>query len=150
MFKYKCRRDRYYSKDSCKFLMQYHLIFVCKYRKKLFTGSFADDIKNIMTGISRKYDFEIKTIESDKDHIHLLVSSTPQISVSQIVRVLKQESTLRAWKLHYDILRKQFWKENTFWTDGYFVATIGDVSQKTLQKIYRGAGKRLAAIHISH
>lgn len=64
-----------------------YLIFVCKYRKKLLTGSFADDIKNIMTVISRKYDFEIKTIESDKDHIHLLVSSTPQISVSQIVRV---------------------------------------------------------------
>lgn len=140
MFKFKRWSGKYYSKGSCKFLMQYHLIFVCKYRKKLLINSLADDMKQIMFEISQKYDFEIKVMESDLDHIHLLVSSTPQISVSQIVRVLKQESTIRIWKQYTKILRKQFWKENTFWTDGYFVTNIGDVSQKTLQKYIEEQG----------
>lgn len=140
MFKYR-RYRKYYSKDSCKFLMQYHLIFVCKYRKKLITTKVADDMKQIMFEISQKYDFEIKTMETDLDHIHFLISSTPQISVSQIVRVLKQESTIRIWKLHFNFLKKHFWKEHTFWTDGYFCTTIGDVSQATLQKYIEEQGK---------
>ncbi len=140
MFKYR-RYGKYYSKDSCKFLMQYHLIFVCKYRKKLITTKVADDLKQIMFEISQKYDFEIKTMETDLDHIHFLISSTPQISVSQIVRVLKQESTIRIWKLHFNFLKKHFWKEHTFWTDGYFCTTIGDVSKATLQKYIEEQGK---------
>lgn len=141
MFKYKCFRGKYYSKESCKFLMQYHLIFVCKYRKKLLVGNIADDMKQILFEISQKYDFEIKVMESDIDHIHFLISSTPQIAVAQIVRVLKQESTVRIWKLHYNFLKKHFWKEHTFWTDGYFCTTIGDVSQKTLERYIEEQGK---------
>lgn len=98
-------------------------------------------MKQILFEISQKYDFEIKTMESDLDHIHFLISSTPQISISQVVRVLKQESTIRIWKLHYRFLKKHFWKEHTFWTDGYFCTTIGDVSQETLRKYIEEQGK---------
>lgn len=48
-----------------------------------------------MFDISKKYDFEIKEMEVDKDHIHMMVSSVPKISPLQIVRVLKQQSTIR-------------------------------------------------------
>ncbi len=57
MFKFKDYRGKYYSKDSCKFLLQYHLIFVCKYRKKLLVGSLNDDMISKMLEISEKYDF---------------------------------------------------------------------------------------------
>lgn len=141
MFKFKDYRGKYYSKDSCKFLLQYHLIFVCKYRKKLLQGSLNDDIISKMLEISNKYDFEIRTLQSDVDHIHFLISSTPQISISQIVRVLKQESTIFIWKKYRAFLSKHFWKEHTFWSDGYFVSTIGDVSQETLRKYIEEQGK---------
>lgn len=72
--------------------------------------------------ISKKYDFDIKTMNSDDDHLHMLISMKPSISVIQIVRVLKQESTV------------YFWKEHTFWSDGYFVASIGNANEKTIQK----------------
>lgn len=82
MFKYNCYDGKYFSKSSCKFLLQYHLIFVCKYRKRLLIGKIKDFMKESMIDISKKYDFEIKLLECDEDHIHFLINSTPQISIS--------------------------------------------------------------------
>ena len=59
-----------------------------------------------MFDISKKYDFEIKEMEVDKDHIHMMVSSVPKISPLQIVRVLKQQSTIRIWKDRYQKKKK--------------------------------------------
>ena len=84
--------------------------------------------------ISKKYKFEIKTINSDIDHLHMLISMKPSVSVSQIVRVLKQESTTYIWNRYRKELKKIFWKENTFWSDGYFVASIGNANEQTIQK----------------
>jgi putative transposase len=73
-------------------------------------------------------------MEVDKDHLHLLIDSTPNISALQIVRKLKQESTAALWKYHSQILQKHFWKERTFWTDGYFVSTTGQASEETIRQ----------------
>ena len=86
------------STSSCRYLLQIHLIFVVKYRKKLLTGSLNDDILQKLFDISKKYDFEIKIMNSNTDHLHMLISMKPSISVSQIIRVLKQESTVYIWK----------------------------------------------------
>ena len=97
-------------------------------------------MKQIMFDISKRYDFKIKEMEVDKDHIHFMISSVPKISPLQIVRVLKQQSTIEIWKLHKNELKKQYWKENTFWTDGYFCSTIGEVSSETLKHYIRNQG----------
>ena len=123
---------KYQSKNHSKFPLTYHIIFTCKYRKKLLI-KFGEYIKQIMFDISKKYDFEILEMEVDKDHIHLMVSSVPKLSPLQIVRVLKQQSTIEIWKMYEKELRKQYWCENTFWTDGYFCSTIGEVSSETLK-----------------
>lgn len=122
------------STSSCRYLLQIHLIFVVKYRKKLLTESINDDILQKLFDISKKYDFEIKAMNFDNDHLHMLISMKPSVSVSQIVRVLKQESTVYIWKKHKHFLKIHFWKEHTFWSDGYFVASIGNANEKTIQK----------------
>lgn len=123
----------YLSKNHSKFLLKYHIIFVCKYRRKLLYGKMAVCMKNILTDIANNSDFKIEVMETDKDHIHLLVSSEPKLSPLQIVRKLKQESTIRIWKLFPEQLRRYFYRERTFWTDGYFVSTIGNVSQEKIK-----------------
>ena len=123
----------YLSKNHSKFLLKYHIIFVCKYRRKLLFGNIAVCMKDILTDISNKSDFNIEVMETDKDHIHLLVSSEPKLSPLQIVRRLKQESTVRIWSLYPEILQKYFYREHTFWTDGYFVSSIGNVSQEKIK-----------------
>jgi putative transposase len=120
------------SLSSCKFLLQYHFIFVCKYRRKVL-NPIRNDVLSIMESISKKYDFEIHTQEIDQDHIHLLIETIPRISPSQICRVLKQESTIFLWKNHSNYLSKFYWKEQTLWSDGYFCSTIGNVSEETLK-----------------
>ena len=129
----------YKSKNHSKFIITYHIIFVCKYRKKLLI-KYGEDIKQIMYDISKRYDFDIKEMEVDKDHIHMMISSVPKISPLQIVRVLKQQSTIQMWRRYASELKKQYWKENTFWTDGYFCSTIGEVSSKTLKHYIQNQG----------
>ena len=129
----------YKSKNHSKFLLTYHIIFTCKYRKKLLTD-YGEDVKQIMYDISQKYDFSIKEMEVDKDHIHMMIESVPKVSPLQIVKVLKQQSTIEIWRIYKKELQKYFWKENTLWTDGYFISTIGEVSSKTLKHYIQNQG----------
>ena len=129
----------YKSKNHSKFILTYHIIFTCKYRKKLLI-KYGEDVKQIMYDISKRYDFDIKEMEVDKDHIHMMISSVPKISPLQIVRVLKQQSSIQMWRRYDSEPKKQYWKENTFWTDGYFCSTIGEVSSKTLKHYIQNQG----------
>ena len=130
---------KYTSKNHSKFILTYHIIFTCKYRKKLLV-KYGEDIKQIMFNISNKYDFDIQEMEVDKDHIHMMIKSVPKISPLQIVRVLKQQSTIEIWKKYRNELIKHYWAENTFWTDGYFCSTIGEVSSETLKHYIQNQG----------
>lgn len=129
----------YKSKNHSKFILTYHIIFVCKYRKKLLI-KYGEDVKQMMYDISKRYDFEIEEMEVDKDHIHMMIESVPKISPLQIVRVLKQQSTIQMWRKYPKELKKYYWVENTLWTDGYFVSTIGEVSSKTLKHYIQNQG----------
>jgi putative transposase len=79
-------------------------------------------------------------MEVDKDHIHLLVESEPKVSVLEIVRWLKQISTYQLWQKHSIELKRQFWRERTFWSDGYFACTIGNVSEEIIRKYIQEQG----------
>ena len=132
--------DKWKSKNRHKYLLQYHLIFVCKYRKKLLIKSIADDIKQLSYEICNKHNVTIKEMEIDKDHIHYLIETEPNISVSQIVNLMKSYITYHIWERHQEFLSKHFWKEHTLWTDGYFVCSVGNVSEKTLREYIKNQG----------
>lgn len=74
-------------------------------------GSIETDMKQILLNISALSDFSIEVMESDKDHIHMIVSSEPKMSPLQIVRRLKQMSTTAIWKRQGELLHRIFWKE---------------------------------------
>ena len=130
----------YISKDLSKFIIKYHIILVCKYRKQLLVGAVEYDMKKIMRHISEMSDFDIEVMETDKDHLHMMVRSDPKLSPLQIVRRLKQMSISAVWKKYGDFLRHDFYKEQTFWTDGYFVCSIGNVSEKMLKEYIENQG----------
>ena len=123
-----------------------HLIFVCKYRKKLLV-KFGNEIKQLFYDIADEKDLSIIEMEVDKDHIHLLVQYNPTQSILEIVRHFKQISTYRIWRQNnnHSILKKQFWVEKTFWGDGYFACSIGNVSKETIQNILRIKDRRLSS-----
>lgn len=111
------------SKNRHKFLLQYHLIFVCKYKKLLANRTISDDIKQFSYDICRKHSVIIHKMETDKDHIHYMIETEANINLSDLVRTMKSYTTYHIWKLHKEYLSKHFWKEKTFWTDGYFICS---------------------------
>ena len=133
-------QKEYISKNHSKFLIKYHVILVCKYRKKLLVGAVEYDMKKIMQNIADLSDINIEVMETDKDHIHMMIRSEPKLSSLQIVRRLKQMSTTAIWKKHENYLKQVFYRENTFWTDGYFVSSVGNVSKETIRKYIENQG----------
>ncbi len=129
----------YISENHSKHLLICHLIFVCKYRKKLLL-KVGDDIKTEIESISNRYGWQIIEQEIDQDHIHILIRYSPKWSILEIVRLLKQLTTYRIWQKHNEYLSQHFWKERTFLSDGYFSCSSGNVSKEIIQKYIQEQG----------
>ena len=124
-----------------KYLLQYHLIYVCKYRKHLLVSkNIADDVKRLSNEICQKHRVNIKYMEVDKDHIYYMIETRPNINLSDFVRTMKSYITYHMWEIYEFYLRKCFWKERTFFTDGYFICSVGNVSEKTLKEYIENQG----------
>ena len=112
-----------------------------EYRKKLLMSKqISDDIKQFSYEICQKHKVIIRYMETDKDHIHYMIETEPTMSISKIVNLMKNYTTYHIWKRYPDYLRKHFWKEHTFWTDGYFVCSVGNVSEEILRKYVENQG----------
>lgn len=125
----------YKRKNHSKYCLKAHIIFVTKYRKKVVNKGIRKSIKYIFAYIESKSHFFIEQMETDNDHIHLLIDYEPKISILQIVRKLKQESTIYLWNQHNDFLLQHYWKKRIFWSSGYFATSIGvGASYEAIQK----------------
>ena len=133
--------NKYNRHNRRKYNLKIHIVLVTKYRKQLLTGSIVDDVKRKFYDICafRGYDIII-AMEADKDHIHCLISYNAVDRVCDIVKVIKQETTYYSWQKYPNLLSKQYWKKKTFWSDGYFVCSIGEVSSVTIQKYIGNQG----------
>lgn len=137
---------KYEHHNHAKYKIRYHVILSVKYHKRLL----APIIEDIKISIKRAEQmtklWKIECVEANisnkKDHhLHLLIKAKPQVSPSEIIRLIKQTTTFDMWKKNYDYLRQFFWKkEHHLWTRGYFVSTIGDVSEKTLSEYIERQG----------
>jgi len=134
------KKSNYITTNRSKHYLKIHLIFVCKYRKPLLMGNLNEDMKTILENITNNSDFSIEVMESDINHIHFLIRYIPRLSVSSIVRKLKQESTKQIWSLYSDILNQEFWLEKTFCSDGYFACSIGEASPDTIREYILNQG----------
>ena len=123
-----------------KYSLKVHIVLVTKYRKQLLQGSIADDVKQKILDIANTRGYEIVAMETDKDHIHFLLSYDATDRVCDIVKIVKQETTYYLWQKYNSILSKQYWKKKIFWSDGYFACSIGEVSSATIQKYIESQG----------
>lgn len=126
--------NSYHSKNHSKFLIKLHFVFCVKYRKSLLVGTIKDDMLQIIYDIAKEKGYIIDEMQSDINHIHILIDIEPKFSALEIAHQIKQISTFRIYKMHKTFLKKHFWKENTFWSDGYFVCSTGNASTETIRK----------------
>ena len=97
-------------------------------------GTIADDVKQKILDLCNSNGWNIIAMETDKDHIHFLIGYDTTYRVCDIVKVIKQQTTYYLWQKYSNFLSKQYWKKKIFWSDGYFVCSIGEVSSATIQK----------------
>ncbi|KKU81871.1 MAG: Transposase IS200-family protein [Parcubacteria group bacterium GW2011_GWA1_47_8] len=112
----------------------YHIVFPVKYRKALLSDGVVQEIKEISKRLEERYDLDIEQIGCDGDHIHLLVSIHPKYSIGQFVRLYKSITAKQAF-LKFPEVKKDLWG-GEFWTDGYYVATIGEKANWSIVERY--------------
>lgn len=99
--------NRYNRHNRRKYSLKVHIVLVNKYRK-LLQGSIADDVKQKILDIANTRGYEIIAMETDKDHIHFLLSYDATDRVCDIVKIVKQETTYYLWQKYNSVLSKQY------------------------------------------
>lgn len=116
--------------------LNYHIIWGTKYCKKVLKGNVEIELKQSLNRIALKYDFSISHPEiGEDDHVHLLVSAPPKLSVTNIVRWLKGISAKELFEKCLE-LQQSYWKKQNrhLWLPSYYVESIGTTNQQAVEK----------------
>lgn len=114
--------------------IKYHIVWIPKYRKKLLTEDIQRRLKEIFQEIAEQYEFEIEAMEVMVEHVHIFLSAPPKYAPSEIVNILKGISSKKVFE-GFPWLKQYLWA-GEFWSDGYFVRTVGDKVTSELIKRY--------------
>jgi len=120
--------------NHCAYQTHYHLVFPVKYRKVLLKPDIETNLVSIGKEITQRYELEIEKMGTDNNHIHLLCSFHPKYSIGRMIRVYKSITARELFRLHPEI-KKDLWG-GEFWSDGYYVATIGEKGNWDVVKKY--------------
>ena len=112
----------------------YHIVCPTKYRRAVFAAEIDAKIKEICAEIQKRYEIEFLEIGSDDDHVHFLVQSVPMMSPKQIVQTIKSITAREVFKACPQV--KQYLWGGKFWSDGYFVSTVGAHQTEKMIKNY--------------
>ena len=122
------------------YYIRYHLVIATKYRRKILKDGFGEYLKKLMVGIGRQLpEIEIIEVNTDKDHVHMLLSIPPKFSISEVVKEVKAKTGL-LMRRKFPFLDKVYWGKGGIWSRGYFVSTVG-VSEFTIRKYIEMQGK---------
>ena len=119
----KDERNEIKSTAHSKYRCQYHIVFVPKYRRKEVYGQLRRDIGEILRRLCEQKGVEIIEAEACPDHIHMLVSIPPYLSIAQFMGYLKGKSRLMIFDRHANLKYK--YGSRNFWCRGYYVDTVG-------------------------
>ena len=110
---------------------KYHIVFAPKYRRQIIYGKIKNDIGKILRTLCERKGVEIIEAEACSDHIHMLVSIPPKISISSFMGYLKGKSALMMFDKHANLKYK--FGNRHFWAEGYYVSTVG-LNESTIRK----------------
>jgi putative transposase len=127
-----------YRRDNhCVYLCDYHIVLPTKYRRAVITDALWNYLYGKLVEITEHYPrIYFKEANHDKDHVHILVSIPPQVSVGSVVRLVKT-NTARKIKEKFPVLKQYYWGTDSFWSEGYFVSTVGittDIIKRYIEK----------------
>ena len=130
-------------------VLLYHLVFPAKYRRAVFDEAVDAELKSVCLEIEERYQVKFLEIGIDKDHVHFLVQSVPMYSVTKIVTMIKSLTAREIFR-RCPHVKKQLWG-GEFWTDGYFVSSVGKHGDETMIENYvKNQSKEYTKLHNDH
>ena len=142
------QESKYLHKSHNVSVLIYHFVCPAKYRRLVFTSQVDATLKAICLEIEKRYDVRFLEIGTDKDHVHFLLQSVPTKSPTQIIKMLKSITAREIFRKHPDV-KKQLWG-GEFWTDGYYVSTVGKHADESVISKYvreQGVGNEYDQLH---
>jgi len=112
--------------------LKFHLVWITKYRKPVLFGNVATRLRDLVREICKSMEVEILKGHVSKDHVHLLVSVPPYISVSELVKRVKGKTSRKLLSENRNLM-KQFWGRH-LWARGYFAASSGNVTDEVIME----------------
>ena len=140
--------SKYIHKSHNVSVLLYHLVCPIKYRKKVLTDQISKELKVICSEISERYEIVFLEIGTDQDHVHFLIQSVPTYSPTKICKMVKSLTAREIFRRCPEV-RKILWG-GEFWTDGYFVNTVGQHGNEESIKNYvknQGTGLNYKQVH---
>jgi len=111
----------------CVFLMHVHLVFVTKYRRKIFDQDAIEKLRGYFSSVCADFDVELVEMDGERDHVHLLINYPPKLSISNLVNSLKGVSSRLLRRDCPDIAQHYYYK-GVLWTPSYFAGSCGGAS----------------------
>ncbi|MFG2775632.1 IS200/IS605 family transposase [Streptomyces sp. NPDC048350] len=108
----------------CAFALHAHLVFVTKYRHKVFKDAHLQRIKEIMRAVCEDFECELVEFNGEDNHVHLLVNFPPKVALSKLVNSLKGVSSRRL-RQEYPELVRHYWRAQRLWSGSYFAGSVG-------------------------
>lgn len=118
------RKGKYRKLSHVVYLCTYHIVWVPKYRFRVLTGAIKELVEKDIHTLSAWKDVEVLELNVQPDHVHLVCSIPPKISVSGYMGLLKGKLAIKLFKSYPRLKEKPYWG-NHFWARGYFVNTVG-------------------------
>jgi putative transposase len=121
------------------YYLQYHVVWVCKYRRRILKPGVTSYLRKLMPKLLRSMPgVTVETIGFDWDHLHLVMSIPPKYSISSVIGELKSQSASKL-RNKFPWLSKVYWKENIVWSPGFFVSSVG-VDEETIKSYVEHQG----------
>jgi len=115
-------------------------VFSTKYRRKILRDGFGEYLKKLIIAIGKQNpDIEIVEVNTDVDHVHILLSIPPKLSVSEVIKIIKAKTGSRM-RQRFPFLDKVYWGTDGIWSVGYFVSTAG-INEEIIKKYIKMQGE---------
>lgn len=108
----------------CVFALHTHLVFVTKFRHRVFTDAHLERMEQIMRDVCRDFETELTEFDGEANHVHLLVNFPPKVAVSRLVNSLKGVSS-RRMRQEFPELARHYYRANKLWSGSYFAGSVG-------------------------
>ena len=112
--------------------LQYHLVWTTKYRYKVLNGRIAERTRELIRQSCKSMDITIIKGAISKDHVHILISCPPSLSISKKVQQIKGKSS-RVLLQEYKDLKRRYWGQH-LWASGYFCRSVGVITDKIIKE----------------